>query len=247
MNSKIKYKNVSLKESVLDVRVSLHDGFDFQQLADLVEKYQEDFPQKQVQTQFETGFKVEEGQPSVSNTLYKKNGFILKNKKGDRALQLRLDGFTFSKLHPYNGWDKFTGEAYGLLNEYLDAIKPLNITRIALRFINEIKIPLPIESLENYFNTFPIIPNKLTILPNKFLFQFSFEDSNAKDISAIVTQAVKQKTKEFLPYIFDIDVFKEKAISSDIAKIKKEFISLRKFKNFIFEESLKEKAKDLIR
>jgi uncharacterized protein (TIGR04255 family) len=73
-------------------------------------------------------------------------GYIFSNIQGNRKVQFRLDGYSFNMLRPYSNWEEFSSTAFNHLQKYLSLAKPLAITRIGLRYIN--RIDLPVENQE---------------------------------------------------------------------------------------------------
>jgi len=74
---------------------------------------------------------------------------------GKKVVQFRLDGFSFHKLKPYQSWELLKEEAMQIWKYYLECAKPLNVKRAALRYVNQIDIPLPFKNLEEYILTVP--------------------------------------------------------------------------------------------
>jgi len=113
------------------------------------------------QAQFETYFKIEfQGFPTIQiqNLLnYHLNagpgdqpepaqaskswqGLVLKSSDQLRVAQCQRDGFSFSRLKPYDQWETFVEEALSLWNKYASLTKPPEIQRLGVRFINRIVI-----------------------------------------------------------------------------------------------------------
>src|SRR5207253_4384748 len=82
-------------------------------------------------------------------------GYTFTSSDGLQAFQSRLDGFTFSRLAPYNGWESFCSEARRLWNIYREVTQPQAVTRAAVRYINRLDLPLPIRDLKDYLRTVP--------------------------------------------------------------------------------------------
>jgi uncharacterized protein (TIGR04255 family) len=88
-------------------------------------------------------------------------GFRFERADARRVMQTKLDGFSYSALAPYDEWEGFRPEAKHLWKLYRDICHPIRVTRVAVRYINRIDIPLknsdPRSSLqlEDYFKTYP--------------------------------------------------------------------------------------------
>ena len=71
-----------------------------------------------------------------------------------------MDGFTFSRLKPYETWENLRDEAYRLWQKYREITSP-EIIRVALRYINKLEFPLPIKNFSDYLTAAPIVPAEL--------------------------------------------------------------------------------------
>ena len=58
-----------------------------------------------------------------------------------QSVRFARDLFSFSRLSPYEDFDKFSNEGLRLLQIFKDTTLPGDIQRIALRFVNRIEIP----------------------------------------------------------------------------------------------------------
>ena len=55
--------------------------------------------------------------------------------------QFRVDGFTFSKIAPYTTWGEVSSEALRLWKVYVEVAKPRQVSRVAVRYINRMRLP----------------------------------------------------------------------------------------------------------
>lgn len=78
-----------------------------------------------------------EGVASAKTTA-KKIGFQFWDAEKVRVFQARLDGFTYSRLAPYDCWEDLCGEARRLWRQYREFAKPERVSRIAVRYINRL-------------------------------------------------------------------------------------------------------------
>src|SRR5205809_5097721 len=62
-------------------------------------------------------------------------GYIFHSGDEKQIFQVRLDGFTFSRLAPYDRWESFRDEGRRLWDIYRSVTRPEAITRIAVRYI----------------------------------------------------------------------------------------------------------------
>jgi len=124
--------------------------------------------------------------------------------------------------------------------------KPSKITRIALRYINRIEVPLPFGDFKEYILTNPEIAPKLPQSLDHFYMQLVVQKPEIL-ARAVITQTMETPTeKNLLPLVLDIDVFKE-ALYTDEKTMWDDIEKLRTFKNDIFFDSVTDKAKELFK
>ncbi|MCO6459644.1 MAG: TIGR04255 family protein [Pirellulaceae bacterium] len=76
-------------------------------------------------------------------------------------MQSRVNGFTFSRLAPYESWEPFRHEARRQWEVYRNRLNPQGVARIAVRCINRIDLPGDSVDLKEYFRTSPEIAPEL--------------------------------------------------------------------------------------
>lgn len=239
-------QNSPIREALLDIRVTLPPEFDLRSLENYHESIKATYPIKQVNTQIEAAIKVEKGQRATVSSTGKRNGYIFKTQINDRIIQFRGDGFTFNKLKPYTNWEKFSGEARHHWENYLNITKIKLVNRIALRYIDVIRIPIPFKDFKEYILTAPEIAPDLPQGLNEFFARLVIPEDSKTNNVAIVTETIdveeRNKNATMLPIIFDTDVFNQTNIEANTSLIWEMFDKIRKYKNRIFFESLTEKA-----
>jgi len=239
-----KFTNPPVTEAVLDLRVKLPASFDMKLFDTYSEKVKSDFPTKE--TQWIANFKLDAKEKVAAIQSNEINGFFLKSADGSRVIQIKKEGFSFNKLKPYDSWENFSKDAFSYWNLFLEIIQPEEVTRVAVRYINLIKIPTTAKDFEEYFLTIPQIGPNLPQLVSEQFMRLVINDEGGIN-TAIISQAidVSKLDGKNIPFIFDIDVFKEVNLKPNDLKIKEILESQREFKNRIFSESLTDKAKEL--
>lgn len=165
-----------------------------------------------------------------------------------KIVQARLDGYTFNKLKPYNNWEEFSSEAKELWGKYLKVAKPVNVTRLALRYINRTELPLPFTDFKEYLLTVPEIGPDILNALSGFFARLVIPNSDIQ-ANAVITETMEKidDKAEVLPFIFDIDVSRNYVFEPQSDEIWQTLNRLREFKNQIFLNSLTEKAKELFK
>ncbi len=163
------------------------------------------------------------------------------------VLQCRLSGFTLSRLSPYGEWIDLRMEAKRLWERFLEHVGEVVIRRVAVRYINEIRLPLPLGDFSEYLTCPPQVPGPLPQAVTGFLSRVIIPDDSMNCVS-VVTQAfegspVQDPTGMFLTIILDIDVFRMTAlVRSQGEELWQALDVLRDQKNRMFFEHITEKA-----
>jgi uncharacterized protein (TIGR04255 family) len=247
MTQPTRFPNAPITEAVLDIRVRLPKETDLAQLERLQDSIADRYPQKRVRKAWEgeLRFSPEHGLelgPKSGGTI----GYLFASADNKQAVQARLDGFSFSRFKPYVSWETLRDEARALWERYREVARPLTITRVALRYINRIEIPLPFGDFKEYILTVPeVAPGLPQGLADFFLrLVIPLPDIGA---TAIVSETLEHPTESspVVPLIFDIDVFRLGSIDVGGEAYWTYFEQLRRSKNDLFFRSLTDKAKEL--
>lgn len=241
------YPNAPITEALIDIRIESPKNVTLEKLENVFDSIKDTFPIKKQSLTCSTGFtKSSNGNLIPIPPSEEINGFHFTTQDGKKIVQFRLDGFTFNKLKPYENWDNFRDEGKELWNLYFEIVKPIKIIRIALRYINQIGIPLPFKNLEEYILTLPKMAPNIPPVSNFFI-QLTVPNAEIES-TAIIIQTIKGPlTTEKLPFILDIDVFKLQTYTENNSQMWDEFEKLRIFKNDIFLNILTDKTKELFK
>jgi len=239
-----------IREALVDIRFNFgNQKLDYRVFEKLHDQIKSDFPKKQVLKwgQFSLNMRVENRQP-VIETSSGENGYRFDSADGTRIVQFRTDGFTYSKLKPYIGWDDFSAEAKKLFELYVGATAPISVNRIALRYINLIEIPEKSFELEKYFTISPIIPKGLPDHIVGYINRVVLKD-DASNVLGVLTQTIDTQQAVPIgnvPFIFDIDVFIENVtLDHKDTNFWDKFKPLRDLKNKMFELGLTDITKKM--
>jgi uncharacterized protein (TIGR04255 family) len=234
-----------INEALIDFRVSLPKTVSIADLEKLHEPIKDRFPTKKARRQWQVELKQEENTHSTRDLGV--DGFLFTSADKDAVVQFRMDGFTYSKLRPYDTWDAMLKSAQPLWEKYRDFTKPVEVTRIATRFINAIEIPETQFDLDDYFTAAPRMPKNVPDRLGDFFSRVAviFQEEQATGIVHFVLG--KSSQPNTTQVILDIDVFQEKSFNSDDPEIISTLNKLREIKNRIFFGSITDKAKELFK
>jgi uncharacterized protein (TIGR04255 family) len=236
-------------EAVIDLRVKLPPDFKLEVFHFLRAQMVEDYPGLEEQQIIEQTIKQEPGQTAEFSTRVSGiHGHRLLSKDGKNVVQLRRDGFTFSRLNPYTQWEEVFGEAWRLWNMYVEAAKPLEVLRIAVRYINRLLLPLPFSNPEEYLKAPPMTADGWPSDMSAFLSRVVMHDPES-EILVNVIQALEPQAcgQTSVTLLFDIDAYQDVSLPADDATMRARFAGLREMKNRVFFKGLTEKAIDLFR
>jgi uncharacterized protein (TIGR04255 family) len=165
--------------------------------------------------------------------------------------QARLDGFSLSRLKPYEKWQPFRTEAERLWNLTRAVLQPIEITRVAVRYINRLELPLPIEDFKNYLRTVPEVSPDLPQALTSFFLQVQFPIEDIAGLATVSQTILPPSSAEAalttVAVLLDIDVFRMGSMPLDDAEMWALFEKLRKHKNEIFEGCITDRTRELIR
>lgn len=238
-------RNAPIREAIIDVRIT--PTIDPSKLATLAEGLKQTFPKQDTLRQGTFGFEIASGELKPSTIESGVRGRLLASEDGKYVLQMRSDGFTFSRLPPYETWERMRQNAKPLWDTYVAAAGASTVSRIAVRYINVMPLPLPIGDFDEYLTAPPQVP---AALPQELAGFFSrvIIVSRNIDALAVVTQALEPQAEQKVPVILDIDVYREVPAaewSASDPRIWDTLDQLREFKNQVFFECITEKTAEL--
>ncbi len=143
---------------------------------------------------------------------------------------------TYSILKNYPGWDVIKEAARDEWVEFLAVSGSVNVSRLAVRYINAINIPLGAD-YDEYLTTGPRVPKLVPPIVTSFMQRVlvPFAEDMA---TAIITQTLEVPA----PAVLDIDIFTECSLDGASADIWSRLEKLRSIADRIFFSSLTEKV-----
>jgi uncharacterized protein (TIGR04255 family) len=230
-----------ISEALIDIRVTLPKRTrQIEYLAGLDEQFRRQYPEKK--TIHELQYKVELGSPETEEKTSTQLGFRYTNSDNTQVIQATLNGFTFSRLPPYQDWPKLREGAMRTWDIYSGHVQPESITRVAARYINKLTFPGPLIDFDHYLRYCPVVPKALPQILGAFFTRIVVPDQKHES-TAIITQMFQPSPTE-ITVVLDIDVFREK-VFTDAQEAWSVLDRLRDFKNLIFFDSITEKAAKL--
>jgi uncharacterized protein (TIGR04255 family) len=227
-----------IQEAIVDFRAVETAIGEAEDLAPIASQLSAEFPQREERRRFEAQLAVRDGR-FVSDSQDKGFfGLFLKSADGLKIAQFRMDGFTFNRLKPYSGWHSIRPEALKLWDRYVDFAKPKHVSRIALRYINRLDIPLAQgRDFGLYLRSAPEIPPELPQGVNGFHTLVTIESDG---MLANINQRLDESNEHTMVVILDLDVYMMGEMSIDPGSVSEILDRLHDFKNRLFFELLTE-------
>jgi uncharacterized protein (TIGR04255 family) len=234
--------NAPIVEAVLDFKVLRKVQVSPDLFSDLEEKIGGGYERGLAVRLFQGYFGVDDGQlinPSQSQT-----DLGWRYQTPNEVAQFRVDGFTFSKIEPYTTWEKVFDEALRLWKIYCELAEPVQISRLAVRYINRMQLPATTEP-SRYLEAPPSLPAPIPRSIREFLTRVYIDDEQSR-ASAVVVQALEPRVDPgSISILLDIDAFREVVLSPDDSSIPEIFEGLRRLKNTIFFASITEETLEM--
>lgn len=162
--------------------------------------------------------------------------------------QMRLNGLTFSRLNPYQGWHIFQPEARRLWSLYTKIINPLDIIRVAVRYINRIDLPEEaFDDLGAYLTVVPQLNSKIDQKPGKFLMQLQIPQNDVKAMLILTEASTEPPAAGKISIVLDIDLYRDKEVPKREQDLWALFEQFHERKNEIFEACITSKVRSLIK
>jgi len=232
-------------EALVDVRAAVSASPEtFEAVAG---ELQSAYPTREVRRGVKAEFRVEQGKlipPTAEDLGFQ--GVTLRSESGQRLVQFRPDGFTFNNLKSYLGGDGLLAEAMRLWSVFSDRLHPAAVTRIALRYINQLKLPYRQgDDFAKYLTAAPSTPDGGPQSVSQFLSRVVAYDSEASATIVTTQQFTTPDPGGFPLLVIDLDAFCVGEFSTDPQALRQTLDVLRALKNRTFFSLLQDAAVEL--
>jgi len=151
-----------------------------------------------------------------------------------QLFQVRLNGFSFHRLAPYESWSPFRDEAFKLWNLYRQIVGPVKTINFSVRYINDLVVPAPAR-LEEYLQVHPELPVGMPeLIRNYYLrLELPLEDRGAGEGLLTITQTLLPSEPGTASILLDnLFVYPALTVSDDI--LWKRIDAVQAVKNEVF-------------
>lgn len=237
-------------EAVIDIKAMPVERPEEQALRSFVEGEFADY--KFLNSQREFQYRAEFSANTLPNQVTRDlgwKGLQFQSKDQKYIAQFNRDGFALGRLQPYESWEKLSREAKRLWSGYARFLKPQQIDRVGLRYINRIQLPFGEVNFEEYLRVSPSTPPELDFPISGFMHQDSVVvPNNPYAINIIKTiQPPNLMAGIGLGLILDIDVTTTQFFENDDVKLEAHLSKMRWLKNKVFFGSVKPRSLEMFR
>ncbi len=237
-------RNAPLAEALLDIQVIPRDGLsisEFDRLDPaLAGRYKRRGTKRQGGFEVQLDMKVDASE-SIAKSRSVPIGYLYADETGKRLLQASVGGFTQNILKPYPTFEVLIEEAKTNWAKYIEVAQPTAISRIALRYINDLRLPITDVHFEDFLTASPIVPAGLPQTVSDFATRVTI-DNHDLGAKAIVNQLFQGVVDDQgVQVILDIDAISDRPLEARDPKLWDRVSQLRQFKNDIFFSFVTEK------
>ena len=251
MNAKsLQLLSAPIIEAVIDIDCDMPPTVDLAALAPAAtQAFSTQYPNTRTQLTQETQFEIRDQESPKVTTQHGLAALQFFSEDERQLVQFRRQGFSFNRLAPYSSLDDYLPEIERTWRLFVNLAAPVTITRIRLRYINRLGLPLTNGKVEldEFLKLGPRLPDDANLMFSSFLNQHIVTESVTGNIVKIIMSS-QPPEGETLPLILDIEAERPCAIEpTDWTQIAERIGSLRSLKNLIFNQSLTETCLNLFR
>lgn len=192
-----------------------------------------EYPDSKPQQQFHVEARLENGDVSTQVLRDRLRGLRLTSLDGLQVVQFTRDGVVFSRLRPYEDWDRFSAEAFRFWNAFQELTGCSEVQRLGVRYINRVDLQQG-EAVGAYLRRPPQCLEPLGLNAEEFLYQSTYTLPNAP-FKVTVNQALQLAAQAAAgpALIVDVDVITTRPVQTD-SEIEPNLTRMRWLKDKVF-------------
>lgn len=200
-----KYLNPPVIEAVCEFRLTPDSKWDLTVPGLIYEKVSKEFPNKEQRLIQEV--EITHGPQGIQQQLRTSERVLFLTNERKIFIQVGPHFLAINSLKPYPTWDGFKPWIEKAFNALVETVNVERLHRIGLRYINRIEIPSQSVKLEDYFEFYPFLGNKLPQVMANFLIQSLIPFFDERDSCKVhLTNAVSDKPGN-ISFLLDLDFF----------------------------------------
>lgn len=239
-----------ITEALIDVRLPQDGLASLEALNQVKERWEKTHVRVQTQSVWSGMLRLQASEPPEALTSSSAiNGYAFIRDEGKSVTQARKDGFTLSRLAPYQSWETLLNSAKELWEEYAQIVQPPTICRVALRYINHIPLPSGALDLAQWFSIYPILPDGFGPIAAFQLNTVSAHPHSPSLVSMLNFSPLEQQTpadSTLNKFLLDVDVWQEGTFKTS-KEIWDCIEDIHTFKNDLFFGSITDRTVEFLR
>lgn len=195
------------------------------------------------------GFQINHQQTSGSSVAINSapKGFRLNSEDQADIAIIMQNGLTVARLAPYQGWDPLYKKFVNAWKSWKKVAKTKPISRIGVRYINRIDIPLNRENkieLEDYLTFYPKAPELSHSPMTEYLIRVT-QPINSQWAATMTSTLLPPPLINHISLLLDIDIFRTENIPFKDEDLSAVIVEARNIKNTAFQSCITAKAMEL--
>ncbi len=162
-----------------------------------------------------------------------------------QKMEARPEGFMFSRLAPYTGWEIFLAEARRLWEIYRAIAQPKAIQQVGVRYINRLDFTRGI-FIDDYLQLLPALPDQLQNGMEGFFIQTQIREDELKATIVLNEASVPAPNENTVSFLLDIGIFRNVELANDEEFLWGLFEKFRESKNRTFESLITDRTRELL-
>jgi uncharacterized protein (TIGR04255 family) len=239
-----KYKEPPIVEAVCEFRFQPEHPWDITIPGLVFEKIQKDFPNRETRKEFAIG--ISPTAEGVQQQVITADRIRFLSQDGKEMVQVGPDLLAVNRLRPYISWEAFKPVIEKGFKAYTDSAKPKGIQRIGLRYINRIEIPGERIRLEDYFEFYPYIGDKLPQEVGPFITGIQIGYEQLRDMLKVLLVSVITSDPQKIGVSLDLDYFLIKPCAVSLTEVFNWMEVAHNNLESVFEACIKEKLRQML-
>lgn len=232
------YRKPPITESVVEFRIS--DQISFETIKKQANKFKRNYTQESQTIEFK-GEMSEKGFSGRQEPI----GLRFATKDELEILLINKGNIVVSQLAPYPGWEIFSKRILRDFEMFSTVFGRRKLSRIGVRYINRLDIPLETITVEDYLNVTPRIPAFGQKVGRSFALQSTQDLEDGRFGVTIQSATVDSPVPAAMSLLLDVDLFSDSDLPMRTDNIATLLAEMRDIKNRIFETSITDQARKL--
>jgi uncharacterized protein (TIGR04255 family) len=239
------YDKAPIREAIIDIQIERSPSLTLADFENVNAAPPQGYEERQKLIMGQLRGQMEEGRfTATANQDQLGYAFIGGQRK--HVVQFRVNGFTFSRLAPYETWEQLRDEAKTLWGSYRQIVGALPVVRVGLRYVNQLDLPLPVRDFRDFIRSYPEISSDLSQQLTGFFMQVQIPQADIGAMLLLNEAMVPPTTPDVVSLVLDIDVFKQGLKLESDEEVWNAMEALRSRKNLIFEACITNNTRELI-